>query len=109
MRFICISLALIAIIGLSGCGTYWAPVMPPMGSVFESTKAPLDTNVEKTELGTKTGESGAVSILTLFAFGDCSIHAAARNGNIEEITHADYSYTNILGIYQNFTTIAYGY
>lgn len=103
-----ICLVLVSLLFLSGCGFYMAPVMPPQGLLFTSTSAPLDTNVERTEIGDKTGESTAISILTLFAFGDCSVESAARNGNIDTVTYADYSYINVLGIYQGFTTIVYG-
>jgi len=91
-----------------GCAFYQAPVVPPGGLLFANTKAPMDVDTDKTETGTKIGEASTLSILSLFTFGDCSINAAAQNGNLKTVNHVDYSYTNVLGVYQNFTTIAYG-
>ena len=34
--------------------------------------------------------------------------AAARNGALTVINHADYKATNFLGIYNSYTTIVYG-
>lgn len=91
-----------------GCAMYQAPVIPPGGFLFSTTKAPMDVNTDKTDLGTKTGEPSAIAILSLFSFGDCSINSAARNGNLRTVNHVDYSYLNVLGVFQSFTTIAYG-
>lgn len=92
---------------LTGCG-YFAPVIPPQGGVVTVVKAPLDTDVEKTDLGTKTGSASSFSILNLVAFGDCSITAAARNGGLNKVNQADYKYINILFVFQKFETIVYG-
>jgi hypothetical protein len=109
MRLFLLGVACLFLVFLTGCGIgYFSPVVPPMGIFFESTKAPMDINVERTELGSKQGEANSVSILGLFAFGDCSISTAARNGSIKTVNHADYSYLNVLGIYQSYTTIVYG-
>ena len=92
----------------SGCVGYFAPVMPPQGGLFTAVSAPLDTDVENTPNSYSMGSSTAVCILGLFAFGDASVTTAARNGGLERIDHLDYSYLNILFIYQGFTTKAYG-
>ncbi|MBN1902319.1 TRL-like family protein [Candidatus Sumerlaeota bacterium] len=102
-----ISLVILSL-ALTGCMTYSAPVIPPSGLIFQNSKAPMDINIEKTEIGMKTGTSNSISILGLIAFGDCSIKAASQNGGVNAIDHADYEYFNILGIYQRFTTIVYG-
>ena len=92
---------------LAGCG-YRAPVMPPQGGMFSSFSAPLDIDADQTPVGARMGESSSMSILGLFAFGDASVDAAARNGNLQRIQYLDYHYLNILGLYQEFTTRAYG-
>ena len=102
------TLAVLSLLLLTSCGFYMAPVMPPSGLLFGSVKAPIDTNADNTTIGSKTGEAASISILGLFAFGDCSINSAARDGNMSTVTHADYNYTNVLWIYQSFTTIVYG-
>lgn len=102
-------LGVIIAVALSlGCAYYSAPVMPPGGALFENVKGPIDTDAENTPIGYRCGESKSISILGLFAFGDCSISSAAHNGAIKTVEHVDYAYLNVLGIYQAFTTIAYG-
>jgi len=47
-------------------------------------------------------------ILGLVATGDASTEAAAREGGISTIHSADYSYFNVLGVYQRYETIVHG-
>lgn len=94
---------------LAGCaGMGRAPVMPPQGIGFTDYTAPLDIDLDKTALGTKRGEASSSSILGLIATGDASIQAAARNGQINTINHADYRLLSILGLYTKYTTVVYG-
>ena len=89
----------------TGCLT--APFEPPMG-LFSAVDAPLSIDHNKTTVTTKKGESSAICILGLIAFGDASTQAAAQNGGLKTIYHLDYKYQNILGIYQSTTVIAHG-
>lgn len=107
MKYLILGLVLLSVLILNGC-SYMAPVMPPQGALYASFKAPLDTNVENTDMGTKTGEAQSVSILGLISYGDCSVNSAAKNGGLTKINHADYEFFNVLYIYQSFKTIAYG-
>jgi len=93
-------------LGLTGC--YGAPVMPPIGIFYSDIQAPLDVDYDQTALTNKTGEATSMSILGLVALGDCSAEAAARDGGIKTITHADYKFHNLLGIIQTFTTVVQG-
>ena len=100
--------ALLACSCVSGMA-YRAPVIPPAGGFFSNTSAPLDVDVQGTRLGEKTGESSAASILGLVAWGDASIDAAARAGDIQVIQHADHRYFSLLGpLFQRYTTVVYG-
>lgn len=92
---------LVVAAGLSGCIV--APVVPPQGLLFTSFDAPIDTDMEQTTVGSKNGESSSMAILGLVAVGDASVTTAAANGNISRINQVDYSYLNILWIYQGFT------
>jgi hypothetical protein len=85
-----------------------APVVPPIGIIYTGMSAPLDTDLMTTELGAKQGRSSSSDILFLVAWGDASTAAAARSAGITKIRHADYEYTNVLGIYQSYTTVIYG-
>lgn len=93
----------------TGCFYYQAPVMPPPGLMFSSTAGPLDIDANKTPVCAKMGESSSSAFfLNMFAFGDCSIDTAARNGNLQTIEHADYHHLNVMFMYQRFTVRAYG-
>ena len=105
---VCAALAALALAS-TGCFYYQAPVMPPPGLMFSSTAAPLDIDADKTPVCSKMGESRSSAFLfNMFAFGDCSIDTAARNGNLQVIEHADYHHLNIMFMYQRFTVRAYG-
>ena len=79
--------------------------MPPLGLVYTDIQAPL---APKGDVGSKRGTSQVVSILGLIAWGDGSLKAAAANGNISNVKLVDYEFTNVIGIYQRYTTVAYG-
>ncbi len=70
---------------------------------------PLDTDLAKTKLGSKVGESEAQAILGLIAWGDAGTQAAAKAGGITTLRHADTQVFSILGfVYSRQTTIVYG-
>jgi hypothetical protein len=79
------------------------------GCAYSHVQAPLDINYENTELGSKIGRSHNRSILWLVAWGDGGTKAAAEDGNISVIKHADLETLMILfGLYTEFTTVVYG-
>jgi hypothetical protein len=79
------------------------------GCVYLNATVPLDTDLDKTQLGTKTGEASIYCILWLFAWGDSGTKAAAENGRITTINHADrHVFSFLLGMYTKETTIVYG-
>ena len=79
------------------------------GCVFTDVKIPLDTNLEETQLGAKTGESTSQSVLWLVAWGDSGTQAAALNGGITTLLHADQKIFSVLfGLYSKQTTVVYG-
>lgn len=60
-------------------------------------------------VGTKCGQSHAVTILGVLCFGqDASIDTAAKKAGITKISHIDQKNYNVLGIYNKTTTIVYG-
>jgi len=100
-----ISLALVfaSLAFMAGCASVASPVS---GAIFMDVKAPLTaTSLSDSK---KMGTAMATTILGLFATGDASIEAAAKNGKITKIQHVDYHSTNILGIYSTFTVEVYG-
>jgi hypothetical protein len=79
------------------------------GCVFTDVKIPLDTNLEETKLGSKTGESTSQSVLWLVAWGDSGTQAAAQQAGITTLLHADQRIFSILfGLYTKQTTVVYG-
>lgn len=79
------------------------------GCLYTHILTPLDRNVDKTVLGQKTGTSTMHSVLWLFAWGDASSAAAAKQGGITTMNHMDQEFLNIVfGIYTEATTIVYG-
>lgn len=79
------------------------------GCVYVDVKSPLDDDVNNTQLGNKIGRSAAHSVMWLVSWGDAGTAAAAKDGNIQTITHLDAHYFSILfGLYAKRETIAYG-
>ena len=79
------------------------------GCAYTNIQRPLGTEFNETELGTKTGQSSNQSVLWLVAWGDGGTKAAAENGNIKVIRHADTKIFSLLfGLYSKVTTIVYG-
>ncbi len=109
MRSMAIAALLLCLVVMPGCAGIWfAPVMPPQGGMFTAISGPMDTDVDQTTIGSRSGSASTICVLGMFAFGDASISAAAEDGNLSTVNHVDYSYLNVLGIYQSFTTIVYG-
>lgn len=76
---------------------------------YVDIRAPFDTDLDQTELGSKVGRAHTYSVLWLFAWGDGSYEAAARNGNIKIMRHADQEIQQYLfGLYYKRTIIVYG-
>ena len=79
------------------------------GCVYSSVQRPLDTDFDKTTLGSKVGRSYAHSLLWLVAWGDAGTEAAAKEGGITTITHADVQVKLVLfGLYMRVSTVLYG-
>lgn len=79
------------------------------GCLYANFKTPLDTDLQQTELGSKTGEASWQSILWLVAWGDAGTQAAAQDGGLSVINHADRKILSVLfGLYAKETTIVYG-
>jgi hypothetical protein len=79
------------------------------GCLYAHIKEPLDEDLNETKLGSKVGTATNKQVLFLFAWGDASTQAAARNGGITTLNHADEEFFSILWfIYSTQTTIVYG-
>lgn len=79
------------------------------GCLYSNTKEPLDTDLNQTKLGAKTGEAKTHEILWLVMWGDASTQAAAKSAGITQLNHADMADFVILGgLWWEHTTIVYG-
>ena len=79
------------------------------GCLYSNIQRPLDTDFQTTDLGSKEGRSSNRSVLWLFAWGDAGTRAAADNGGISIIKHADQKFKVVLfGLYFSITTVVYG-
>ncbi len=79
------------------------------GCIYSRITIPLDTNLDRTQMGSKVGRSQFKSVLLLFAWGDAGTQAAAQNGGLMTVRHADREILAILGlVYYRQTTIVYG-
>jgi len=79
------------------------------GCVYTNVKIPRDTDLNETKIGSKTGTSELHSVLGLVAWGDAGTQAAAEEGGITVLQHADSQIFSILfGLYYNQKTIVYG-
>lgn len=79
------------------------------GCLYANFKFPLDEDLQETELGDKVGTSRLQAFLWLVMVGDAGTQAAAENGGIRVMTHADRAILSVLfGLYFRETTIVYG-
>ena len=79
------------------------------GCVLTNIQVPLDTDLNETDLGDKVGESSYQSVMGLVSWGDAGTQAAAKNGNIKTLKHADQKIFSVLwGLYFKQTTVVYG-
>jgi hypothetical protein len=79
------------------------------GCFYAHVVTPLDRNVDKTNLGQKTGKALSYSLLWAAAWGDAGTAAAAKNGGITTVNHMDMEIFSVFfGIYTETTTIVYG-
>ncbi|MDF3820040.1 TRL domain-containing protein [Leptospira sp. 96542] len=77
------------------------------GGLFSSAAMNKDISTA-TDVGGKTGEACAFSILSLIAFGDGSIKSAQEDGGIKVVKAVDYRYTNVMSFFSSVCTIARG-
>lgn len=79
------------------------------GCLYANFTTVLDTDLDKTEMGSKVGKSSVHSILWLVAWGDGGMNAAAKQGDITTLQGADTEILMVLfGAYYRQNTVVYG-
>jgi len=77
--------------------------------MYTDIQMPMDKDFDKTELGQLEGEASTHSVLYLFSWGDSGSKAAADQGDLKVIRHADRKVLSVLfGLYTRITTVVYG-
>lgn len=103
-KLLCAAVAVASAAMISGCAVMAnGPVLAPIAVDLKGPCAVGENNVRCL----KKGEAVAKGVL-IIAWGDASIEAAAKDGNITKIHHVDTKTTNILGVYAEHVTIVYG-
>ncbi|PLY01816.1 MAG: hypothetical protein C0623_05035 [Desulfuromonas sp.] len=76
---------------------------------YIDTRSPYDEDLNNTDLGTKTGRASNYSLFWVAAWGDAGYAAAAKNGGITTLKHADVEvYSLLFGLYVRRTIVVYG-
>ena len=73
-----------------------AIIFTASGCAYVNIRTPFDTDLNGTDLGSKKGFATAYSLLWLVSWGDASYAAAAKNGDITVLKHADQEMQQIL-------------
>ena len=85
------------------------PLLFGSGCLYTDIQMPMDKDFDKTELGVKEGRASSHTVLYLVSWGDSGSKAAANDGKVKVIRHADRQVFSILfGLYTKITTVAYG-
>ncbi len=95
-----VALCLLLILPLLGCAWVFSPV--GNGLLFTSVKAPIDAEPGAATL--RKGKACAHNILGLVAFGNASIEAAKRDGDITTPASVDGDAFSLLALYSKFCT-----
>jgi hypothetical protein len=109
MKFITLALPGLCLLVLTGCAAPRSAFVPPRGILFTSFKAPLLVNYDDTAVSRKNGEASTgyfhdILLTGLsFAWDDCSLNTAVKNGHFSKVGSADYSFFSVLGVYAKTT------
>ena len=94
-----------------------APVIPPLGWLYTSYKAPLEVNYQGSDFGTRVGRAkthyicipGIITGIPIdIAWGDAAMRDAAKDGGITHVKGADYEFLQVIGLYAELTVHCYG-
>ena len=108
-KIIVFSAFLIALFNCTGCFLASSPVGTGLfGTQVKAQGIIVENYDAKDKHHLKTGRSTCTNALGLYAFGDCSIKAAMKDGNIKKVYSVDTEINSFLFIHVTTTTIVYG-
>lgn len=104
MKKILCSVAAVAMLTLSGCAAVMSPVT---GTMYTNLSGGLMAT-DNPDKPTKVGRASVRSLFGVYAVGNASIDAAAKNAGITRIHHVDYESESIFGVIADYTIVVYG-
>jgi hypothetical protein len=114
MKTVTLAMLGIGLLVFSGCASPQSEFVPPGGVLFTSYKAPLLVHYDNAPVSKNSGDASADYFhvpftygLLKFAWDDCSLDAAVKEGCFTRVGSADYSFFSILGIYAKTTVHVY--
>jgi len=114
MKTIILAMLGIGLLVFSGCTSPKSAFVPPGGAMFTDYKAPLLVSYDDAAVSKNSGDASAEYVyvpftygLLSFAWNDCSLDAAVKEGKFSRVGSADYSYFSVLGIYAKTTVHVY--
>ena len=114
MKTITLAMLGIGLLVFSGCVAPKSAFVPPGGALFTSYKAPLLVHYDNAAVSQNSGEASADYAYVPFTYGflsfawnDCSLDTAVKNGKFSRIGSADYSFFSVLGVYAKTTVHVY--
>ena len=102
-----LSVVAVLSVSLSGCAGVSFAGAHGFSSLYANTTGSQFIN-EQTKLGSKSGEGCITSILGVVTTGNAGVSETARKANITRVTHIDYRFENILGLYAKYCAVVYG-
>jgi TRL (tRNA-associated locus)-like protein len=95
--------------GLSGCAGIAFAGTGAIGfsGLYSNTAGHQYVN-DQTLLCAKSGEGCVTSILGIVTTGNASVTETAHKASISRVTHIDYRFENILGLYAKYCAVVYG-
>ena len=114
MKTITLAMLGIGLLVFSGCASPKSDFVPPGGALFASYKAPLLVRYDDAAVSSRGGDASAKYAYVPFTYGmlsfawdDCSLDTAVKDGRFNRVGTADYSFFSVLGIYAKTTVHVY--
>ncbi len=101
-KFLVLSLVVLVSFVVSSCGAFG--IMS--ASMYCGAKVPA--GITSNELGDKVGTGEIINVLGMVCIGDASSNSAAKSAGIKRISHMDYEYFSVLGLFTKQTVFVYG-
>lgn len=96
-----VACAIALALGMSSCSSVGL-----VGLVYTGYTEPAA--VTSNQLGTKVGQSKALSVLGITATGNAGIEKATKQAGITKVSHVDKKTVSVLGLFTTVTYTVYG-